>query len=663
MANLLHNSAQRCFTAGCNKPVLAKGLCAACYKAQSRQKNNEAPVSVNFADSLTLETVLAGIDGGSFAIRLMNLSLEMLAKENPIDLKTWIEEKITLPPGNGYKGIPKMNFDIFPHMKQILKLVDNPDCKKIVLCFGTQTGKSDTLASIAAYLTSYRNRRGLFVLPTQKMLDKVRETRLLPLFKNSAVGFEYVKDKNVFYFAGNFFSLALASSTGTMAEQTSTSWIIIDEHDEFNLDTGNKSDPVKLSGRRMQASQRKLLILACTPKHATAGYTYDHYTRSKKFIEEIQCPLCGNWFVPEFYKHFKWPKEAELRDLNEIEIHSLAWLECPFCLGKITDAMHFDIVTKKKRWKDLDPDFSIAECGFRVPSYLTPNKNFSSVAAEYLKSQNKPQELDDFNNSVLAKPVEPASARTSAEIDYSKLRGGYYCEKNDMPEDVFALTAGVDVSKKIIWFMLIGWATNNRKFVIKSEGVLRGKGADSLEIAMDKVTDMCKMDFRYKRINFKPRFCGGLIDSGYDTQQVYDYCLKNPLWRPSKGVDQQKQVFVPSVVDKDKNFSKYKDLPLILLNTGMLHSSLHEYLNTAPGERHSITFAEDAPKVLFEHLAAEEQREEFSKNGRSIFRWGKLKHRDDHLRDAGLNAIAAGMLLELNDIREVKWEENGPASI
>jgi len=662
MASQLPNSMQRCFTAGCNKPVHAKGLCYACYKAQIRQKSKEAPALVKYADSLTKGSSLAGMDGSRFAAQLASIALDMLAKENPIDLKTWIEEKITLPPGNGYKGNPKMNFDIFPHMKQILKLVDNPDCKKIVLCFGTQTGKSDTIASIAAYLTGYRSRRGLFVLPTAKMLDKVRETRLLPLFQNSDVGFEYVKDKMVFNFSGNFFSLALASSTGTMAEQTSTSWVIIDEHDEFNLDTGNKSDPVKLSERRMQASQRKLLILACTPKHTTAGYTYDHYTRSKKFVEEIQCPLCENWFVPEFYKHFKWPKEAELGDLNEIEIRSLAWLECPFCQGRITDAMHFEIVTKRKRWKDLDPDFSIAECGFRLPSYLTPNKNFSSVAAEYLKVQDKPQELADFNNSVLAKPVEHTSARTSAEIDYSKLRGGYYCEKNDMPEEVFALTAGADVGKKIIWFMLIGWATNDRKFVIKSEGVPRGKGADSFEIAMDKITDMCAMDYRCKRNNFKPKFYGGLLDSGYDTQFCYDYCLKNPLWRPAKGVDKQKQVIVTSVVDNDKQFSKYKDLPLILLNTGMLHSSLHEYLNTAPGERHSITFAEDAPKVLFEHLAAEEQREEISKYGRSIFRWGKVKHRDDHLRDAGLHALAAGMLLELNDVKEVDWGENGSAN-
>jgi phage terminase large subunit GpA-like protein len=572
-------------------------------------------------------------------------------------LKTWIEEKITLPPGNGYKGTPKMNFDIFPHMRQILKLVDNPDCKKIVLCFAAQTGKSDTIASIAAYLTGYRNRRGLFVLPTTKMFDKVRDTRLLPLFENSDVGFDYLKDKMVFHFKGAFFSLGLASAPATMAEQTGTSWVILDEHDEFDLSKKGAGDPVKLSERRMQASQRKLLILACTPKHTSPGYAYDHYIRAKKFIEEIQCPLCDSWFVPEFYQHFKWPKEAELGDLNEIETCNLAWLECPFCQGEITDAMHFDIVTKRKRWKDLDPDFTITECGFRLPSYLTPSKNFSAVVAEYLKAQDKPQELDDFNNSVLAKPVEPDNSRTSKDIDFSKLMGNYSCENLDIPEDVFALTAGADVGKKRIWFILLGWGTNNRKFVIRSEGVPRGSGAEGLEIAMDKITDMCNMEYRCKREGFKPEFRGGLVDSGYDTEFVYNYCMKNPIWRPSKGVATQKQVIYVSEVDKDKSYSAHRGLPLIDLNTGMLHSSLHEYMSTAPGEKHSIAFAADAPKILFKHLASEEQYETQSKYGKGTFRWRKLNRRDDDLRDALLNAIAAGIMCELNLVTEIEWEE------
>jgi len=649
MTSLLPNSMQRCFTAGCNRPVHANGLCNTCYKRRSRQQAKESPVP---AASFEEIPPVLGIDDSRFPSRLARIALETLAKENPIDLKSWIEEKITLPPGNGYNRSPKMNFDMFPHMKQILKLVDNPDCKKIVLCFAAQTGKSDTIASIAAYLTGYRNRRGLFVLPTKHLQEKVRDTRLLPLFQNSDVGFKYLQDKIIFNFQSNFFSLALASSTGTMAEQTSTSWVIIDEHDEFNLTAAKSEDPVKLSERRMQASRRKLLIIACTPKETRAGYIFDHYKRSKKFVEEIQCPLCDNWFVPDFKKHFKWPDETGLDDLNEIENKHLAWLECPLCSGKITDAMHLEIVTQRKRWKDLNPRLSIAECGFRLPSFLTPYKNFSMVACEYLHVRNNPQQLADFNNSVLAQPVEPSDSRTSADIDYSKLKGDYYTAQREIPEEVFALSGGVDVGKDEIWLVLLGWASRNRKFVVRSERIERGRGAESLAVAMDKATEMCTMEYIYKG-SIRPLFYGGLIDSGYDTDFVYDYCKRNPLWTPAKGFINQRQPYIVTTVDSDKKISKYKDLPFVLLNTDMLNSSLHEYLNTPAGERHSITFPADAYHLLFEHLAAQEQHEVPSKYG-SRHLWGKLKSRPDHLRDCLLGAIGFGMIRGYNNIERVE---------
>jgi len=232
------------------------------------------------------------------------------------------------------------------------------------------------------------------------------------------------------------------------------------------------------------------------------------------------------------------------------------------------------------------------------------------------------------------------------------LKGDYYIENLEIPEEVFALTAGVDIGKSVIWLTLVGWAPRDRKFVIRSEGIERGRGADSLEIAMDKATKLCTMDYRCKG-SYKPRFYGGLVDSGYDTEFVYDYCLKRyPLWTPAKGYTKQLQLFNVSTVDNKNKISKYSGLPFMTLNTDMLNSSLHEYLNTPPGERHSIAFAADAPKVLFEHLAAQEQHEIPNKYNR-IFRWGKLKSRADHLRDCLLHAIAFGIYRGYNVIERV----------
>jgi len=67
--------------------------------------------------------------------------------------------------------------------------------------------------------------------------------------------------------------------------------VIVDEHDEFRQESKGY-DPVVLAEKRMQTSRRRLTIIACTPKRTEVGYTYSYYKRTKRFIEEIQCPIC-----------------------------------------------------------------------------------------------------------------------------------------------------------------------------------------------------------------------------------------------------------------------------------------------------------------------------------------------------------------------------------
>ena len=653
------NDYAKCSMKGCQKPVHANGLCNTHYIAARRQKDREV-VSVYRQQQFDkmAKTDKLGVEIGTFHKELCSLAINMLRKSNPVDLKTWIEENITLPPGNGYKSSRKMNFEIFPHMKHILKLVDNPDCKRIVLCFAAQSGKTDTIASIAGYLTGYRQRRGLYVLPTEWLLKKVGSTRLEPLLRNSKVNFKYVEEKTIFHFKnGNFFSLGLASSPGTLAEQTSTSWVIVDELDEFNLTKNKDYNPVKLAEKRMQTSPRRLTIIACTPKKTEIGYTYDAYEHSKRFVEEIQCTFCDGWFVPDFYRHFRWDGQL---NANDIEIFRCAYVECPLCGGQITDDMHYDIVTGRKRWKDLDPGFSVAECGFRLPIFLTPNKNWSETAAEYVRSQYDQIAVDDFNNSWLAKPAK-SEARSGGEIDYSKLKGEWSCERNETPENVVCMTAGVDVGQNEIWLVVLGWGVEDRKFVLRSEKIERGQDFESLARAMRHAMQMCSPDSYRSKDGRRLRFYGGFLDSGdgNDTEAVYEFCRLNDGWFPSKGYGRQNALCEFSEADpKNKYRNKYRGLRLAVFNTHMLQDILHSSLKAEPGKRHSILFAADAPDILFDHIR-NQQQSEIKANGRGVMRWGKVGNRPDHLRDALLNAVLMGRIKNLHRMEYSKPKTQG----
>jgi phage terminase large subunit GpA-like protein len=541
-----------------------------------------------------------------------------------------------------------MNFEIFPHAKDILALINNPECKRIVLCFASQTGKTDTIASIAAYLTGYCNRRGIYVLPTEKVFEKIRDTRLIPLLEASRekVGFDRIINKNVIRFInGNFFYLALASSPGTLAEQTGTSYVIIDEHDEFKQE-GKGHNSIDLAEKRMQTSPRRLTIIACTPKKTSVGYTYSYYNKTKRFIEEIQCPICDKWFIPDFYNHFKWPQNVI--DYNSIEINNMAWVECPECQGSIIDSMHYFVVTKRKRWKDLDPDLTIAECGFRIPIFLTPNKNWSATVAAYLKSLDDPYSEADFNNSWLAKPKDNENTRRSDDVDYSKLKGNWLCERNEMPEGVYRLTAGVDVGVHVIWFMLTGWGNEGRRYVIRSEAIPRDADADGFARAMAVAMEMCNPSNYRVKGSVMPKFSGGLIDSGdgNDTEYVYEFCMEFPEWRPSKGNSEINGLVEVGSLDKPKYRGRYKNLKLYLVNTNRMQTIIRGCFRLASGSPKSIQFAEDAPELLFQHIR-NQQEIEYKKGGRIIYRWEKIKGKDDHYFDALMQSIFAGEIMGL----------------
>lgn len=645
-----------CKETGCNRPVHAKGLCQTCYKRKLRQADKEKQDDVreiyfehlykNRADEL-------GIERKNTLARLAKFALSALRGKEAIDLQAWLERNITLPLGNGFHQQRRLNFDLFPHMKYILSLVDNPACDRIVLCFAAQSGKTDTIASIAAYLSGYKDRRGLYVLPTAAMFDKVRDTRLFPLFdaSRSKIGFDFIENQNTFRFDnGVFFSLGLASSSGTLAEQTGTSWVIVDELDEFKQE-GKGHDPVDLAEQRMQTSQQKLTIIACTPKYTGVGYTYSYYNKTKRFVEEIQCPLCDGWFVPNFYEHFKWPENVEPK---VIENDSMAWVECPECGGSITDDMHYFIVTKRKRWKDLDPDLTIAECGFRLPIFLTLNKNWSKTAAAYIKCIGDPYKETNFNNSWLARPKEEDdSTLRTGDMDFTRLRGDWLCSRNEIPAGVYKLTAGVDVGISKVWFVLLGWGKDKRNYVIRSEGIDRGQGSESLEEAMSAAMAMCDPAIYRNKGTAVPRFSGGLIDSGdgNDTEAVYEFCRHNLEWRPSKGYTEMDSLWRQSWADKEgkKYRGLYKSLPLYLVNTNSMQNIIRSCMRNAPGTPKSIQFAEDAPEILFNHIRNQKQYE-IRRRGRIILRWGKIRDKDDHLLDALMQAKFAGNIMGLHEM-------------
>lgn len=640
-------SGELCHMPGCNKPIHARGVCSAHYMQVRRQKDSEQLAELQRLSPQIIDEG-CGVVVGKYASHATDVALSILAKTAPVNLCEYIQREITLPPGHGYRGSRKMNFDMYPHQRFILELVDNPDVKRIVLCLAAQSGKSDLMAAISSYLTGYRGKNGMYVLPSERMAKKVPNTRLEPLMANSNVGFVGTENSNsIFRFTnGCFFSIGLASSPASLAEQTATQWVMFDELDEYYP---ARHDCVSLGEKRMQTAPRALTIIGCTPKRTEVGYTYSYYEQSRFYVEEIQCPFCENWFEPDFDACFRWPEGADAR---LIEFERLGWVECPHHGCRITDDMHFDIVTKRKRWHCEAPHLPMVEVGVRVPIFMTPVKNWSDACAAFVKSENDPLARDDFYNSWCAKPQRKTNLRDPALVQYKELQGSWSQETLEIPADVLFVTAGIDVGDAELWLLLLGWGVGDRKYVLRTERIPRAQGWDGWDDAMERATDFCDLAQFRTLGNFSPTFEGGIIDSGDgdDAELVYTFCRLNPLWKPAKGYGAQKRLFERSEADPRNKFrGRYRGLELIVHATHMLQDILHTSLQTGKGKNGSVQFAADAPALLFTHIK-NQVRVPVTVKGAETYEWRKVGTRPDHFRDALMGAILCGRVLGLHEL-------------
>lgn len=634
---------EHCHTPGCIRPVHARGLCMTHYMQWRRGK--EADDLAELQSLVPAPEAIdegVGVSRGTYPGHAVSVVLDALSKTAPADLAEYIERKIVLPPGHGYRGSQRMDFSVYSHMRLPLECVDNPDVEQITLCFAAQGGKTDTMVSIVGYLCGYRNINCMYVLPTSRMIKKVPRTRFEPVYNRSDVGFlKAENDYTLFrFYNGCFFSVALASSPDSTAEQTGTGAIIIDELDEYYP---AKHDVVSLAKRRLTTAARKLTIIACTPKHLEQGYTYSYFESSRRYELEIQCPHCDHWFIPDFERDFRYPAGL---DANTIKAHNLGYVMCPDCLGEISDSHHFDIVTKRKRWKCLDPHLPMLEVGFRMPAYLAPTKNWSETIAEFLQSADDPLRRADFWNSVIARPKRPDNLRDPALIEYKTLLGSWSQERLEIPAEVLYMTAGVDCGAHELWLSIYGWGLEGRKFVLRTELIQRAPGWNGWREATESLLALCEPGNYTPARNYLPPFEMGIIDAGdgSDTALIYDFCRDNPKWLPAKGYGALKKLYEFSDADpRNRHRGRYRGLRFVMHATHQMQDLFHTALQTAPGTPGSIQFAADAPAMLFVHIK-NQIRVPVVIDKIETYRWQKIGSRPDHLRDACIGAMLAGIV-------------------
>lgn len=263
-----------------------------------------------------------------------------------------------------------------------------------------------------------------------------------------------------------------------------------------------------------------------------------------------------------------------------------------------------------------------------INTLYSPFVRFSEVAKEFLKSKDDPDLLHNFTNSWLAEPWEDTKLKTNAEM---VLERQTETEQFVLPEWTKLVTGGVDVQENCLYWTIRAWGD-----FLTSQNIAHGQAFSFAEV--EKF-----MNLEYKTesgASFMVDLC--LIDSGDQTDEVYEFCALNAEWAlPCKGVSSQLSHYRLSTVNKTG--SRAYGMNLVLVDGGKYKDMIASRLRKPNGKGSWMVYKgcdeEYAKEVTAEHKVAVKNGK-----GQQTLVWqpkGGAAGKDNHYLDCEVYCMAA----------------------
>lgn len=227
----------------------------------------------------------------------------------------------------------------------------------------------------------------------------------------------------------------------------------------------------------------------------------------------------------------------------------------------------------------------------------------SRIANPFIKAHHYSGKV--VNNSWLAEPWEDTKLKTSAELVQERQteRPAY-----EVPPWAKLLTGGVDVQENCLYWSIRAWGD-----FLTSQNIAHGQAFSFNEIAN-------YMNLEYRQPDgtaMMVALC--LIDSGDQTDEVYEFCAENAEWAlPCKGTDTMLSHYKLSTVNKAG--SKAYGMNLVLVDGGKYKDMIASRMRKPNGKGSWMVY-KDTDLEYCEQVTAEHKVVERNANGRETQRW------------------------------------------
>ena len=519
-----------------------------------------------------------------------------------------------------------------PYLKEIMDEFNNYETEEIIYVKPTQVGGTECLQNMVGYIVQQDPAPTMIVYPTDKLAESISENRLQPMMRaTSGLRSKFMENNSLkleLQFDSMYLSLAGSNSPSSLASKA-VKYLFLDEVDKYPGASKKEADPISLARERTKTFHNRKIFITSTP---TIREGHIWRAREEADIEKhyfVPCPHCRE-YIELKWQQIRFPKEGGMSYADRAEFAVYVCQECG-CI--LTDKDKPDML-KKGEWRVVRENTKYArKVAFWMNTLYSPFVRFSEVVKEFLTTKDDPEMFQNFTNSWLAEPWEDTRLKTS--IDLVLARQTEY-EEYVVPEWTKVLTAGVDVQETSLYYTIRAWGD-----YLTSQNIAHGQVASFKDI--EKI-----MNLEYRMLDGTPMVVAlALIDSGNDTDRVYDFCAINSDWAlPSKGASNSMMSHY-RLSKVNKSGSKAQGMNLVLVDTGKYKDMIAGRMQKENGTGSWMVY-QGCDEEYAKQVTSEQKVNVKNGRGQVKQQWKpKTSHADNHYLDCEVYALCAADVLEI----------------
>lgn len=375
-----------------------------------------------------------------------------------------------------------------------------------------QVGWTEILLNAIGYYAHQDPSPILCVQPTLEMGQAFSKDRLAPMIRDTdaikqlfAAARSKDGENTLLHkkFLGGHATITGANSAAGLASRP-IRILLFDEVDRYPASAGAEGDPISIGKKRSLTFWNRKVLIGSTPTVKGHSRVEKEFDKSDKRRYHVPCPDCGHR-GPLWFKDFDFSKIGTPDDP--------VWI-CSECGCYATESAKQGMLAGGE-WVAGEEFSGIA--GFHINEFYSPWSTWATVIEDFLKAKGDTEQLKTWVNTSLGETWDPKDD----SIDADGLAQTAEIYGTEVPRDAELLTAGVDVQKDRFEVHVWAWSETECWFV-HQEDIYADTALKSEYRRLDEYLNTA--DFEHPSGSLP--LVSAAIDSGYETDRVYEYCAK-----------------------------------------------------------------------------------------------------------------------------------------